>query len=158
MSEIRLKIEKTSETGKKLLELWKRRVAHFEKTDELAKDLGFELGWREREGLIGSVCGFSKPNDTVDLTKYIKPDQKGMYSPKKNNIKVWNRIKDIGNIGNEEVDNVLGIETPFFATLGFEVLDECIIISIYEDWWGNAKENQDVVQIKKSEYYKLKGE
>lgn len=158
MENIKLKIAKSSKTGKKINELELRRDLMFKQANNLAKKLGFQDAWVEGGGFRGKIVGFSEPSENVDLKKYYKPDKYGIFRPRASEKETWERIDKIGNINFDELHNIIGISLEFYENVGFEPLQDCYIVSISKAWKKKMKENKDIEEIKMSEYYLLKGE
>lgn len=158
MGTIKLQILKTSETGKKIIQLWERKSLHYQKSQDLAKELGFENAWIELGEIRGRIGGFSIPNESVDLKKYCRPDEHGMYRPRASQKETWEKIYKIGAIEKDELHKIIGIRLSFFERVGLEELEDSFIIEIEEEWQDSLSGNTDVQVIKNSEYYLMKGE
>lgn len=158
MDTIILKVSKKTETGKEIAELEARRKLMVAQAKELAEELGFEYAWVTGGEFRGRVIGFTGPNENVDLKGYCKPNEHRILKPRTSQKEIWEKINKIGFIGFEELHEIIGISLQVYQNVGYEELTDCFIITIDKEWKSSLKENIDFEEIKKSEYYLMKGE
>lgn len=158
MDTIILKVSKNTETGREIAELEDRRKLMVAQAKELAKELGFEYAWVSGGEFRGRLIGFTEPNENVDLKSYCQPNEYGILKPRATKKEIWEKMDKIGFIGFEELHEIIGISLQVYQNVGFEELTDCFIITIDKEWKSSLKENIDFEEIKRSEYYLMKGE
>ena len=127
------KVEKDSKTGRAFMEIMARKA----KFDDKAKAVCDKYGIRQMYCIGWDLCGVHtcKMNTTPDKADWKKVDDGYMPKVRSKNKELLADFAELHalSIRRDEVDLLLGQKNPFHQ-VGFDVLDDCIVFTIGDDY------------------------
>jgi hypothetical protein len=150
--------EKTTETGKKFQLISEKADLIFEKSKELANEIGFEKwrsGYWDAYGGFSSLLFKEKPNEKV----FKKVNGKNEWLPKKNikeGREIQAKLDSIPTVSKDELNECIGFDGAPFKTIGFAPNNnEYFGFTVDVKW--NLKIPNDCQEVTASKYMELFG-
>jgi len=151
------KVEKGTETFKKIDEMMDKFVDYNKQAHKLVKELGYDAFGTSHRGVAGGISCINA-SEKPDGFKQVGKSYQCLYYPKANNKKIIEQIKDLPILSYDEYNETIGFKEQYqglthYSAFGLITGDDIYLIEIADDC--KYEPLNDMVELLGSEYKKL---